>query len=96
MKTSKKIINWANDKKLLNPGNISRQYKKLKEEVSELGIEINENNVAEAEMELGDCLVVLEILAHQLGSSAKHCKKLAYEKIKRRTGKTVNGTFIKD
>jgi len=96
MKLSEKILAWANDKDLLKSENISKQFKKLKEEVGELGVEINEHNNDSAIMELGDCLIVLEIIAYQLGSSTKYCKNLAYDKIKNRTGKTENGNFVKD
>jgi NTP pyrophosphatase (non-canonical NTP hydrolase) len=96
MKTSEKVLNWAKNKDLLKPENIKKQFSKLKEEVGELAVEINENNLESARMELGDCLVVLEILANQLETTAKKCKKLAYNKIKSRTGKTIDGKFIKD
>ena len=52
--------------------------------------------VNKARLELGDNLVVLEILANQLETTAKKCKKLAYNKIKNRKGETIEGKFIKD
>jgi hypothetical protein len=38
----------------------------------------------------------LVILAEQRGINLVNCFDLAYEEIKNRKGKTVNGTFIKD
>lgn len=45
---------------------------------------------------LGDTLVTLIILAAQYGLELEDCLEYAYNEIKDRTGKTVNGTFIKD
>ena len=47
-------------------------------------------------LEIGDNAVVLEILSNQVGLTLKECKKRAYQKIKNRTGETVNGEFIRD
>ena len=45
---------------------------------------------------LGDTLVTLIILAAQYGLELEDCLEYAYNEIKDRTGKTVDGTFIKD
>jgi NTP pyrophosphatase (non-canonical NTP hydrolase) len=47
-------------------------------------------------MELGDCMVVLTILAAQLGVTTEQALEMAYNKIRHRTGKTINGQFVKD
>jgi len=41
-------------------------------------------------------LVTIIILSYQLGLSPEECLQSAYDEIKARTGKTVNGVFIKD
>ena len=45
---------------------------------------------------IGDTIVTLIILAAQNNLKIKDCLEYAYNEIKDRTGKTVNGTFIKD
>lgn len=47
-------------------------------------------------LEMGDILVTLIILSKQLDLNPEECLQVAYEKIKNRKGKTINGTFIKD
>lgn len=46
-------------------------------------------------LEMGDILVTLIILCDQLNLDPVSCLARAYEKIKDRKGKTINGTFIK-
>jgi hypothetical protein len=43
----------------------------------------------------GDIFVTLIVLCRQIGIEPTKCLDMAYEKIKGRTGKTVNGIFIK-
>lgn len=54
-------------------------------------IEAQEN----MELEMGDIFVTLIILCDQLNLDPVDCLAMAYEKIKDRTGKTINGVFIK-
>lgn len=42
------------------------------------------------------CLVYVQYVAHYYNSTLEECLTLAWNKIKDRQGKTVNGTFIKD
>ena len=52
-----------------------------------------ENELKDA---FGDTLVTLIILAKQNELKLEDCLEYAYNEIKNRTGKTINGTFIKD
>ena len=47
-------------------------------------------------LEMGDIFVTLIVLCKQLGIDCVECLQLAYDKISKRKGKTVNGTFIKE
>lgn len=47
-------------------------------------------------LEFGDILVTLIILAKDLDIDVIECLGLAYNKIKDRKGKTINGTFVKE
>lgn len=46
-------------------------------------------------LEMGDIFVTLIILCEQIGIDPVKCLEMAYEKIKGRSGKTINGQFIK-
>lgn len=46
--------------------------------------------------EMGDIFVTLIILCEQIGIDPVKCLEMAYEKISKRKGKTINGQFIKE
>lgn len=90
------ILGWAEQKQLLKPENAIMQLAKLTEEVGELANAIIKNNKKGKKDALGDIRVVITILANQLGEDIDDCEEFAWQEIKNRTGKTVNGSFIKD
>jgi phosphoribosyl-ATP pyrophosphohydrolase len=90
------ILQWANNKNLLKYENRFKQYSKLQEESNELYVAMLDDNKTEIIDGLGDCVIVLTILAEQLGFDLATCVECAYDEIKNRTGKTLNGTFLKD
>jgi NTP pyrophosphatase (non-canonical NTP hydrolase) len=92
----KEILAWAEPKGLLNPQLAPQQFMKLSEEIGELANAILKGNDIEQIDALGDIKVVITILAYQLGFDIDECEEIAYQEIKNRTGKTINGTFIKD
>lgn len=47
-------------------------------------------------LEMGDIFVTLIILCKQIGIDPMECLSMAYEKISKRKGKTINGTFVKE
>lgn len=72
------------------------QIKKLKEEVQELEDAHAANNFAEETDAVGDITVVLIGYCLQRGLDFEQCLESAYNEIKGRTGKLVNGVFVKD
>ncbi len=56
----------------------------------------HERITKKAELELGDIIVTLIVLCNQLNIDIVECLEMAYEKISKRHGKTVNGLFIKE
>ena len=46
-------------------------------------------------LEMGDIFVTLIILCEQIGIDPVECLEMAYTKISKMTGKTINGQFIK-
>ena len=90
------IEKWAEDKGLLKEENAPKQMLKLSEEVGELAGAYLKNKHEEIVDANGDIQVVLIILSKQLGLDYNQCLEGAYNVIKNRTGKLVNGSFIKD
>lgn len=73
-----------------------RQAVKLQEEVGELAAAILRDEFIEQEDAIGDILVVLINLCVELDiSDIDDCLWCAYDEIKDRKGKTVDGVFIK-
>ena len=91
-----KILEWAKERGILIPDNATKQMLKLTEEVGELAGAIAKGNETDQIDAIGDIQVVLIILSEQLGINYKEALESAYNVIKNRTGKTINGVFIKD
>lgn len=49
-----------------------------------------------SKLEMGDIFVTLIILCEQIGIDPVESLSMAYEKISKRKGKTINGQFIKE
>lgn len=90
------IIQWAEDRKIISPKNVSTQFMKVTEELGELAEGINKDNQGQIKDSLGDILVTLIILSKDLDVDLLDCLRGAYDVIKDRTGKTVNGVFVKE
>jgi len=90
------IRNWAETRGLYDKGNTMVQYVKLQEEAGELAKALLKDDQPEVIDAIGDMVVVLTNLAHQRGVYIEECIQTAYEVINKRTGKMINGTFVKD
>ncbi len=90
------ILDWAEQKGILKDGTVSGQLDKLKEEYYELLDAINAGDTEEIADAIGDMQVVLIILAEMQRMSSYRCLQDAYTVIASRTGKMVNGVFVKD
>lgn len=90
------VLQWAQEKGILDKATPSAQAEKTKEEVIELQDAIVANNKEEIIDALGDILVTIIIQAELQGLSLEHCLESAYNVISKRTGKMVDGFFIKD
>jgi len=94
--TQEKVIEWAKERNLIKLGNAPKQLIKLSEEVGELGSAFLKNEYPEIKDAIGDIQIVLMILSEQLAIDYNQCLEDAYNVIKNRKGKTINGTFVKD
>ena len=77
-------------------GDPKTQYIKLMEEAGELGRAILKQNREEQKDAIGDMVVVLTNLAELLDMPIEECVESAWNVISKRTGKMINGTFVKD
>ena len=91
-----KIRDWAEQRGLYSKGNSHTQYVKLQEEAGELAKALLKNDKPEVIDAIGDMVVVLTNLAHLQGVTIEDCIDSAYDVISKRTGKMINGTFVKD
>ena len=90
------IRKWASERDLYKKGDAKTQALKLVEEVGETCRAILKQDEPEIIDGIGDCVVVLTNLAHLCDTSIEECIEAAYNEIKGRSGKMINGTFKKD
>lgn len=90
----KNIKKWGAERGITD-GNPSRQLNKLTEELGELAEGFNKKVPEQIEDSLGDMFVVMTLFAEQNGLNIVDCIQSAYETIKDRKGKTVDGVFVK-
>ena len=91
-----RIRQWADERGLYDKGDAKTQYLKLMEEAGELGRALLKDNIEEQIDAIGDMVVVLTNLSELIDVPIEECIESAYEVISQRTGKMVNGTFVKD
>ena len=91
-----RIVSWAMDRNLLEGSTPKDQLCKLVEEVGELADGIGKIDVNEIADAIGDCAVVLTILAAQYSLDFERCVEVAYNEIKDRKGRMVDGMFVKE
>ena len=92
------IIQWAEDRNMIKPDRLTglAQLAKVTEELGELSAGINKNDEDKTKDSLGDILVTLIILSRALDVDLLDCLRGAYNVIKDRKGKTINGVFVKE
>ena len=96
LKMFENIRDWARTRGLYDKGDTMTQYVKLQEEAGELAKALLKDDQPEVIDAIGDMVVVLTNLAHQRGVNIETCIAEAYKVISKRTGKMINGTFVKD
>lgn len=107
-----KVIEWAKEKGILEKATPIAQCDKTFEEVEELSEALEAqrmdlfeftnskgkvvNTKFEIQDALGDILVTIIIQAEMQGLKLEDCLQSAYDVISKRTGKMLNGQFVKD
>ncbi len=90
------IRQWGVSKGFVKKENSHTQLCKLLEEAGELSSAVLKHKEDEIKDGIGDCVVVLTLLAEMQGLHIEDCIEAAYNEIKNRTGNVINGTFIKN
>ena len=90
------ILQWGYDKGIIQANNPSAQCDKTFEEVNELKDAIKNNDKDEIKDAIADSIITLMLQAEIQGFSLEECLESAYNIISKRTGKMINGTFVKD
>ena len=89
------IKQWAIDRNL-HTADPTKQMLKLVEEFGELGEAMAKGNGGLFVDAIGDMYVVMTILAMQKGFDIEDCINIAYNEIKDRKGKMIDGVFVKE
>jgi NTP pyrophosphatase (non-canonical NTP hydrolase) len=92
----KEVEEWAEAKGILAHATTLRQAEKTLEETNELICAILNEDRDEIKDAIGDIIVTIIIQAKMQGLTIEECLQSAYDVISKRTGKMVNGQFIKD
>ena len=88
------IGQWHHDRNLIEGANDKDQYMKLIQECGELSDNIcKQQDISD---DIGDIMVVLINIAERNGLSLTHCLEVAYNDIKDRKGRMVDGVFVKE
>lgn len=95
MNYTKLIEAWAINRGL-DKTNSDKQLIKLVEEVGELAEAHNKGYIDKQIDSIGDIFVVLTIYALQNNLHLDDCVKEAYDTIKNRQGKMIDGVFVKN
>lgn len=89
-----RIKQWHHARNLIDGSDDKTQFAKLISEAGELASSIAKNK--DVRDDIGDMIVVLINIAERNGVSITDCLEVAYNDIKDRKGRMINGTFVKD
>ena len=90
----KKIAQWHHDRNLIEGATDKDQFCKLIQEAGELSDNICKGK--DMSDDIGDMIVVLINIAERNNLTLKECLEKAWDDIKDRKGKMVDGIFIKE
>lgn len=89
------VEQWAKNKGL-DEADSAKQYLKVSEEVGEVAAALARGQQDELRDGIGDVVVTLIILAMQNDLDLYECLNTAYDEIKGRKGKMIDGVFVKE
>ncbi len=88
------IAQWHRDRNLIDESSDKDQFMKLLQEVGELSDSLCKGK--DFRDDIGDIMVVLINILVRNGVTIDECLEIAYNDIKDRKGKMVDGVFIKE
>ena len=91
---TKLIIKWHHDRNLIEGSSDKDQVLKLMQELGELSDSGCKGK--ECRDDLGDMMVVMVNIMERQGISMEDCLSTAYNDIKDRKGKMIDGIFVKE
>jgi len=96
-----KVVKWANDRNIFENSNAIKQISKTQEELDETldaltRLGKGEEAILEVADGIGDMIVTIILLAKMVGLDSVDCLADAYDEIKDRKGKMVDGLFVKE
>lgn len=92
---NKKIIQWVRARNI-HTAKPEKQFLKVIEEVGELADGLGKGDLHAIKDAVGDVYVTLVSLCETLSIDMTECVEQAYDEIKDRKGKLVDGVFIKE
>jgi len=95
MEVIKQIEKWVIDRNI-HTQDPKVQMCKTVEELGELASALNKNNPKQLKDSIGDTVVALIAIALQSGVDFTGCMEIAYNEIKDRKGKMIDGLFVKE
>ncbi len=93
---SERVTQWARERNIIEGTTPQQQFLKLVEEFGELSIALQKMDLSLIQDSLGDINVMVNNIAVQCGLTLEQCQEAAWEQIKDRKGKIVNGVFVKE
>lgn len=90
----KKIVGWHHDRNLIDGSTDKDQFAKLIQEAGELSDSICKGK--DVSDDIGDMMVVLLNIAERNKLSIKDCLAKAWDDIKDRKGRMIDGIFVKE
>jgi phosphoribosyl-ATP pyrophosphohydrolase len=93
------VLQWGIDKGITGANGKGTRYgqaDKVLEEAKETYSAVKRNDLMDVKDGIGDTAVTLILLADMYGWTLEECLLHAYNVISKRTGKMVNGVFVKD
>jgi len=92
----RKVVLWAEERNLIFGSTPEKQFSKTLEEVEELKQGLEDGITKEIIDGIGDVTVTLIILSEMHGFEFQQCLQYAYDEIKDRKGKMIDGIFVKE
>lgn len=90
------VIQWGRDRNIIGGATAIAQQGKLEEEVAEIRTALETGDGAGVVDGIGDAMVVLIMQAAILGLRLEDCLESAYNEIKDRKGRLIDGKFVKE